>query len=293
MVLTDFWPESVKKKVLNGGDLNFLLQNNSLLISYLRHSEVTTTNLMLGNPHHQKWEDLSFNPDQTRFSSVRERELHGVFSRVQRDQVRAGSIVSEHTIYAPVTPSYIKYLIEMDEVLRLSKSFNHDKKEIYRGTVHIKDTNLMMLNSWSTSKTVARGFQTGRGCLMQTTLPAGFPYIDVPKAHCNVVYREDEILLPPCEFEVSSTDIHAPLHATLRPLNLAKVFLQRLNNLPDDYPLLYQTSPVYGFAEAKKMLEDYIKNYVDKGIIQVGDIIVQEKPDPVVEFEFDHLEPQE
>lgn len=278
--------EKIYQRLRDGGDLNFVLENNALLFAYLRQSDVATTRFMLANPEKLPWSACQFDPEQTEFATSDLRARHNWLAKLEAEAIWSGTVPTEHTLYSPITPTYIKNLIQIDAVLRLSKAYHRLPRNIFRGTVPAKDTDLRMLNSWSTSVDVARMFRTDFGHVLAATIPAGFPYIDVDKTHCSG-YPENEILLPPCEFEINSTDTSAPLEATLRPLCLAKVFLDRMNNLPADYPECYRTHPLYAFDTAKKMLEDYVREYVEKGLIPIGGYVVKEKPDPAITFKFD------
>ena len=97
----------------------------------------------------------------------------------------------------------------------------------------------------------------------------------------NRMQNELEYIIPPCEFEVTKSapdtmSFTENAEVTLRPHNLAKLLLLRMKNPPADYPRTYIRDPYYEFEESLKMLENYVKNYVDKGYIKFGNRIFKE-----------------
>lgn len=268
-----------------------LLQDNELLKEYLTSARVTN-HFLRG-----VWDTMyssNFDPDQTEFQFTIDKINHDFNKNKLIRQIQHGKLPKMCLNHMPITTAFIKYLIEIDEMFRLSKLWTK-KAEIYRGSVSIRSLDMTSLNSWSEDREIAWKFTYGSN--LYTTIPSGFPYIIIndtqPDNYCNS--QENEYLLPPCDFEVlkSTRGFHRgsndglgsyDAEVILRPRNLAKVFLERMKNPPKDYPKAFLTDPDYEYEKSMKMLEQYIEKYVDKKKIRLGGRILKEPDDPEIVF---------
>ncbi len=283
------------EELLSLKDLSNVLTNNELIMLYVNtYNLVAINSFMLGRSpfvqeHGDEIKNFVFNPDKMP-TEKREKQL---FSKVQsqvKTFVERGRIPVRNLEYAPITPSYIRQLIRIDEVFRLSKYWNKRPRVLYKGDVVPKDLKLDKLNSFSTSKFVAGKVYFSKGALLIASLPAGFPAIDILKIDsCDMFKNEKEVLLPPCDFESASVRMDAcernyEMEVKLRPLSLASVMLEKMKNPPSDYPREFLTDPAYGYDKALSILSEYVKNYVDQKRIRINDQFVKELDGPTVLF---------
>ncbi len=254
-------------------NLGFLLETNEFLKRYELSSADTINSFFSGRP-------LSAKPyvaPAVLKDSIRENHT--------RAMERGNPYITTQTNYMPITTNYIKGLIELDEMMRLSKRWNSRDRVLYRGTVPLDKINMRQLNSWSISKICANSFVADEeGALLMTHLPAHFPFVLLTSLD-NCVYKgEQEVLLPPCGFKVEKSE--PPVNGTtlatvtLKPLSLAKEFLRAMENPPSDFPEYFITDPIFEFEEAKQLLKTYVETYVDTKRIKFGRKIFKEAPDP-------------
>lgn len=272
-----------------------LLKNNDLLMTYTQRSFTVINKFLLGDANISSPAFKTFNPDETNFANEESEAKHKTKMQSIINDDRTNKISHKDLPYSPITPNYIKYLIQIDEVMRLSKYFSFSSEELYRGTIIAKYINMDCLNSWTRAQDVSAFFSSGT--ILHTTIPSRFPRINIDDAGLGLYGQhktECEVLLPPCDFETTKcvyNNYCMPTYeVTLRPRSLAKVFLEKMKNPPANYPKTFINDPQFGYNEALKMLEDYVKNYVDKKIIDLGGEIVKELDDPEIIFESEQFE---
>lgn len=225
-----------------------LLKNCGLLLAFQTGSGILINNFL---------HDL--NDDRVRLKAVDEK----------------GNIYYEKNAYFPIDTATIKDLIKLDNLLRMSTLFNDKPVVVYRGNPTLTEGALSGIVSTSLDVDVAKEFY--KGSLIKMEIPAEFPHIFMSDVTDNKLFKhEKEVILPPCNFKVSGTfimphDVYADSYPVyykgfvvrVEERNLAKTMLERMKKPPKDYE--------FGFAEQKreykramKLLEDYIKNYVNK-----------------------------
>ena len=278
--------------LLVGKGYSCLLSKNQLLRIYQRRSDMAINNFLWGEPSTAMKKNYVYDPDeaveekwslkQKEIESIKEGKL--LFSRKE----------SYWPLYYPISIPYIKSLIEADKFFRLSKCWNKKPITVYRATVSIQKLKMSGLNSCTSILSETKSFlrQASPNSLLKINLPSYFPYIRIYEFDDCWRPYEAEVLLPPCEFKIVKTHIkelssytaNQKAEIKVRPLNLAKVFLERMKNPPADFPRTYLSDPRYQYAEAMAMLEKYIDAEVDKSFIQIGKRTIKELPDPVIEF---------
>lgn len=283
--------------LLNTPCLSRVLPRNILFNAYNMKSFVAINRFFLGlNSEDINYPKCKIDLNQTEFpDKISEIAQKQKINEIIND-LRLSRVYIDNVNYAPITEKYIKALIELDEVMRLSKYWQKSADSLYRGSIIPLNLNMCMLNSWTTDKSIANFFYSGG--FYKTSLPTGFPRINVLDTKLSRFNHENEVLLPPCEFEttkvitkiLSSNEKIKGYEVVLRPLNFAKEFLKRMQNPPKDYPKVFLTDPAFGYQKAYKLLEEYIKNYVDKHIIEVDGQIIKELPDPKIVFESEKFE---
>ena len=276
------------RDILIGKNYTYLLTNNKLLKKYQESPGRSINNFLRTETYHQLFHRWSYNPDKTDLNPVLLAEKNEELKEIQDGDL------SFHCIYPPITKSYIQSLIKIDRIMRASKRWNTEPIKVYRGTV--KNFDMIGLNSCSIIQNLARGF--GTGTFLKINLPANFPYLRIYELSNCSHKSECEILLPPCEFTIVNSYDHPGTEYShdhdiiVKPLNLAKTFLECMKKPPENYPKTYLTDPRYQYYEAMAMLEKYIKNEVDKGIIRLYGKTLIERNDPKIEPN-NELEPNE
>lgn len=269
------------------GDLEKLLAANSLLFCYCQNSTVTVNNMLWGAARdvYSPYFDPDKPPNECLISWKRLRR------RVEKT-IKKGGIYFLNWLYPPISLGYVKDIIEIDEVFRASKAYS-GPQTVYRGTVAEENLDLNCLVSTTTDFDVAGAFC--KGSILKMELPAGFPRIDMtavssyrPNGLYGYYSYENEILLPPCDFEVfertrgSRGDLFPNLETDiltvrLTPKNLAKTLLENIENLPKGYSQEFRANPKYEFEKAHALLKSYVENYVNKGLIKIGTSVFHEK----------------
>lgn len=276
--------------------LEFLMHENELLKKYIKKPTYSINKFLIMYP--------ILKDGKTMEEKVKESEKAiKKYKRVINHEFQPSLVLQNYdfytsSIYLPcITPRYIQELINLDELFRLSKYASKYDFDVYRGTVDPMHASLMQLNSFSFSKATADCPNFSRGAVFCAHICKGFPYLNLtPMSE----YNEKEVLLPPCEFETRHTvgkhrnfnndgDVYV-MNINIRPLSLAKVFLERMKNPPEDYPKYYLYYKKFEYEKAMQMLEDYVKNYVDKHIIEVNGEIIPELPDPEIIFDSEQYE---
>lgn len=279
------------KTSLDGVDLAVLLQDsakNGFLAKYIRSTEPTLNSLLFGgkvSPFTEKLGNPS--PEQIETLKQAKRKLGG------ENWFSTGTFK-----YSPMTKGWVKQIIEIDEAMRSSQKVNNKPTTVYRGTVDVDQIRMEGLISTSLDKRIAvsKFLQPG-GCLLKINLPANSPAFTmhlVAGVRGGAYKAEQEIVLPPCEYEIEHiyeedytyedsdgivvTDKIKVAELKVKPLNLAKEVLKAMKNLPEDFPEAFRNDPEFEFDESLKMLEDYIKNEVEMGKIKVGNEILEEMP---------------
>ena len=224
--------------------------------------------------------------------------------------INAGMILFEDVAYNPVTIEYIKEIIQLDVIFRASKYWNTKSKVVYRGVRNAdgNDKGKINLNALVfASPDLPSALIYADDMLLKINLPQNFPYInpykclgmDEDRKQANpfqdMFGSFEEVMLPPCDFEIVGNwnsnfeplrwkKIEKPnlkmIEINVKPKSLAKVFLERMNNLPQDYPKTYVNNQFYQFSQAKQMLEMYVKMYVDKNLIPTPFGILPEMDEP-------------
>ncbi len=287
-------------------NMSKLLEDNRLLGSYVHVSMPVINAFLLGGDPEPREGRVLFYPDTNEvlvLTPERDPRLGDLMTEQMKINVRENFfntlknnyIPMAGIIYTPITPFYMQNFIQLDEFLRLSKYWNNIPIRVFRGTVALKDASMGGLNSFSRLMAVAGENIFARGSIFVSTLGEKFPYLKVNETNIPLVDHEEEVLLPPCDFEVEKQQLpikhNKVFDVRLRPRSLAKVMLERMKNPPADYPRKFLTDPMYDYDKALKMLEEYVKNDVENHIIRVNDTIIEELPDPEVRFLYEDEAP--
>lgn len=178
----------------------------------------------------------------------------------------------EHIAYHPISLEYIKHLIAFAEVLDLTET-TEDDTVVYRGCSTLERNGVNGLVSTTTNRKIAEQFS--RGTILTIHIPKGTKYLEVksirPKEQIDKDL-EDEIILPPCDFQILSErtvergrepnnckGVTKLIELTVSPLDLLEEFLHMLENPPLEYDIIRELSPeMYDEAIA------YLKGYLSK-----------------------------
>lgn len=291
----------------NNLDLSWLLCENKVLMMSTLNSMGTINNFLRGwvSEEVKINSPMIYNPDEADINdsgcAVSADQIMSIFQNDMRkkeiEAINAGMILYEDVAYNPVTVEYIKEIILLDSVLRASKYWNTKANVVYRGVRNADGNDAGKINMNAlvfASPDMPSAMIYANDMLLKINIPSNFPYInpykclgmDEEQRDMNPLHdlfgSFEEVMLPPCEFEVVGKwdSEYEPLrwHKTnnpklkmieinVKPKSLAKVFLQRMNSLPNDYPKTYVQNRFYQFEQAKYLLDMYIKMYVDKKLI--------------------------
>ena len=284
-------------------DLSRMLSSNRLLSSYIIDSNIAINNFLRGYSSKGTYDKVFMLDDllDEPFSEMSDLEkytlknfMHG---KSFTDFVKRGFVFTDSVPYNPITPQYINQIIQLDTVIRASKSWNTKPRTVYRGCNSFDTNGFNEMLSTSTKKDIALLHAIKEnGVVLKINLPANFPYIEPTKCMAwNAFDYEEELLLPPCGVEVvgewtsndpefnkyidSGLNIKL-LEVNLYPKSLARVFLKRMKKMPADFPQEFISDPMFEFNKARNLLQSYVRNYVDKGKIPLPIGVVDELKTP-------------
>ncbi len=264
-----------------------LLSNNKLLKLYQFNSSIALNNFLRG------FVDKNTKEYGNSYAVFHEKEIE----ILQRPPFVSRDSTYGEKPYNPITTEYVSELIELDKVFELSRHWNKTQLTVFRGgSLDELKTGGNTLVSTSEKDYVAITFcDESNPAILKIELPPNSPYIFptfYSRNHEGFSY-EREVILPPCEYEVlgewkvgknnllnyqldifhdGMTKKVKLLNVKVKPKSLAKTFLERMNSLPADYPKEFLEGK-HGeeFKMAKTMLEEYIKNYVNTGLVSISD----------------------
>lgn len=267
-----------------GYALFYSLMTNGIIKNYIIDSGATINNFLRGKSAKTLGFDYNIDNPPPAQSGDYERYLECL--ETEKYYIDLGVTAPLlNTTYPPITKAYIKDLINIDRAFRLSKSWNKKSRVLFRGEQNLKSINNNCILSTSTDINEANGFSNS--VLLEISVDSHFPALNISEIQRSFSH-EKEVILPPCKVEIANAEKYyngkKVVKVSLTPLSLAKVFLNRMENLPADYPKAYQNDPFYQFEEAKNMLKRYIKTEVDKHIVRMSKIrSIKEIDDPIRE----------
>lgn len=172
--------------------------------------------------------------------------------------------------YHPITKSYIEYLINFAECFDYLPR-TYDEIVVYRGCTNLDRNGVNGIVSTTTDYKIAEQFS--RGTILKIHVPAGTKNINVKSIRPKDQQKQDtenEILLPPCDYEIiSRKEIKPKTHPNnhtghtelielrVKPADLLEEFMAVMDNPPHEYLRAQLNSE---FEEAYQVL----RNYLDK-----------------------------
>lgn len=170
--------------------------------------------------------------------------------------------------YHPIIPDVVKSIINLAEVLDILPPYT-EETILYRGCSTIERNGVNGIVSTTTDYKIAEQFS--RGTILKIHVPVGCKHIDVKSIRPKNQQGKDtenEVLLPPCSYEVISETIikkgNEPNNLTGRTilleikvtsLDLLKEFLFVMENPPEEY---LKTQMDRKYEEALHILRDYV-----------------------------------
>lgn len=183
-----------------------------------------------------------------------------------------GKLEDNEMAYYPITPEYIAYLIAFAEVLDILEPTKEDMV-VYRGCSTLERNGVNGVVSTTTDRKIAEQFS--RGTILTIHVPKGTKCLNVKRIRPREQQKHDyenEILLPPCDFEIISEREVEPgnepnnhkdktklIELVVNPLDLLEEFLKRLDNPPQEY-IPIQNIQGRTYSGSVEMLRSYIEN---------------------------------
>lgn len=284
-------------------DLSHMLASNNLLISYTIDSNIAINNYLRGNISNGSLDkvytiDSLLDESYWGLDTIEQFSLKSfIHGKSFIDFIKSGFVFTDSVPYNPITPRYINQLIQLDSVIRASKSWNTKPITVYRGCNSFNTDTFNEMLSTSTKKEVALMHAIKQdGVVLKINLPANFPYIEPNKCLAwNAFDEEAELILPPCGVEIvgewtsedpefnkyidSGLNIKL-LEVNLYPKSLARTFLKRFKKMPADFPQEFISDPMFEFSKARSLLHSYVRNYVDMGKIPFAFGVMEELKTP-------------
>ncbi len=176
-----------------------------------------------------------------------------------------------HNAYFPINASFIERLIALAEALDTLEPLQEDLL-LYRGCSTIERNGVNGIVSTTTDKKITEQFS--RGTILTINVPRGTKCLNVRSIRPKKQQRDDfenEVLLPPCNYEIISSQVQNNsygqpnnhnnktllLEIAVQPLDLLEEFLKRLENPPKEYVPVYQIQGRQ-YDEAVAILKNYI-----------------------------------
>ena len=263
----------------NAKDLTYILKKNGLIWGFQGGSASIINNFLHDTTDEttkQKYsnfdinqvlgEMLNFDIDQ-----ALDEMLNHDKSKIFKFKTQS-KVLTDPVLYFPITKDFIEDIIEIDEVFRASKLWN-SPITLYRGAPPVNKNALNGVVSTSLDQTVAMEFY--KGALIKINLPKGSPYIKLEGIGDPVFDNEKEVILPPCDFEITKTftlphadfpkefpEYYKCYEVSVIPKNLSECVLDRMKHPPKDYFDYFTENDKLNFKEAQRVLDSYVKEYV-------------------------------
>lgn len=245
------------------------------LAGYKFNSGVFINNFLRNRNHQQYSEDIFHSFDYNVSGMMPNVFDDGVFSMMMVGYI--GKLEDLEIAYFPIDINYIKWVINIAEVFDLLDPTENDMI-VYRGCSTIERNGVNGLVSTTTDQRIAEQFS--RGTVLKIHVPRGTKFIDVkairPKEN-RKHDTENEILLPPCDYEIISEQIvkkgqepnnskgtTIQMEIAVKPLDLLEEFLKIMENPPVEYNITIMGNE-NSYYEALEYLKKYIRERNNSG----------------------------
>lgn len=183
-----------------------------------------------------------------------------------------GGLEERRLAYHPITPNFMRYIINLAEAFDYAPALE-EETILYRGCTTLERNGVTGIVSTTTDPKIAEQFS--RGTILTIHVPEGTRCINIktirPKEQRKKDY-ENEILLPPCSYEIISekevkkgrepnnhTGQTKKIEIKVKPLDLLEEFLNVMKNPPEEYEVVHLNQEPYSYEEALMMLEEKVK----------------------------------
>lgn len=174
--------------------------------------------------------------------------------------------------YHPITPNFMRYIINLAEAFDYAPALE-EETILYRGCTNLERNGVTGIVSTTTDPKIAEQFS--RGTILTIYVPKGTRCINIkairPKEQRKKDY-ENEILLPPCSYEIISeedvkkgmepnnrTENTKKIEIKVKPLDLLEEFHSVMKNPPEEYEIVHLNQEPYSYEEALMMLEEKLE----------------------------------
>ena len=198
----DNWEEVLQSGDLQGQDLTKLLMGDLFVRAYQ-----TETNKLLNNflGHLPVWRGKNgYNADAPNSQSEVDVKVYNMTKTHELTMIERNILYVNHSgKYSPITPLMMKHIIELDEMMRLSKSWAKST-HIYRGCdeSEFEDGVLDGLNSTTNRMKTGISFCSNNrnGVVLDIEIPENFPAFSLYQVNRQTTLKkEQEVVLPPCD----------------------------------------------------------------------------------------------
>lgn len=176
--------------------------------------------------------------------------------------------------YFPINVGFIRKLKNFSDALDYAPRFEYPTT-VYRGCSTIERNGVNGIVSTTTSYEIAKQFS--RGTLLEIHVPEGTKGLNVKSIRPKEQIRKDkenEILLPPCNYEIVSKKVvpkhHEPnnimhnstivLEINVKPLDLLTEFLKVMEDPIQEYVDKVMYAQKYDYEEALMLLKKIIRD---------------------------------
>lgn len=176
-----------------------------------------------------------------------------------------------HLAYYPISRDYIERLINFAEVLDILEPLQEDTI-LYRGCSTLERNGVNGIVSTTTDKRIAEQFS--RGTILTMIVPKGTKCLRVKSIRPKEQRKKDhenEILLPPCSYEILSEEQTKPsrepnnhtgkthlIKLKVKQLDILEEFLKMADNPPNEYiPISFSQGNEYLYAVER------LRHYID------------------------------